>query len=105
MKIKDFNSRLELAKEIEKNYLNFTRSPMEVNVDEKTINLFKNNLFKYNNEYKNQNIIVDLKDDVIFVNIREAIINNLQDTFLRFKFSKSYLQFKNDYKILKLVNK
>jgi hypothetical protein len=99
--IKEFDKRIDLAKEIEKNYLSFTLSPMEINIDEKAIYSYKKNLNSYKNNYINLKIEIEIKDDELFTEIRPAVINNMHDTFLRFKHTHTYIQFKKDYKIMK----
>jgi hypothetical protein len=87
----DYDMRVEYAKSIESNYLNYTLSPMEVNIDGGSINAFKLRM-----KGINQETILFL-----FNEVEVAIKKNLDDTLMRFQTSKDFLKFKNDQEIFK----
>jgi hypothetical protein len=88
--IVEYDLKLEYAHFIEKNYLNYTLSPMEINIDHSSITIFKSKLKNINEE----NILL------LFDEVRTSVKTNLDDTLSRFRFSNDFLVFKKNYDYL-----
>jgi hypothetical protein len=91
-KIIEFNMKIEYSKFIENNYLNYTLSPMEVNIDHSSIQSFKLKL----KDLKEENI------NFLFDEVENSIKKNLDDTLMRFQYSSEYISFEKNQKNISL---
>jgi hypothetical protein len=96
--LEDFQERKSLAFEIQKEYLNGSLSPNEINIDGTSLNSIKSKLSENNNQILYENIM----SQRLFFEVESVVKINLMDTFFRFKRSLPYQNHINQKKNINL---